>query len=201
MTATMTDRSLRLSAALLALLSVPAFAQAPAAQTSAAQVTGAQSVPIPRERVTLRCQDSYFRSVRENFLLADETYPRCTLRLRLALRERWPGARTFYVLPRVTASLYVKGGGRSNQNEGRWVPLAPIVNPGRDPLHRAVPAADYGAVELQTSFGQLATQAGGGHPDTVSAGGKLTVCAAPVSAGEDACKTFDVAARYRVYTR
>ena len=190
---------------------MPAFAQGPAAQirtaqpgtmqTSAAQVTGAQSLPIPRERVTLRCQDSYFRSVRENFLLADETYPRCTLRLSLALKERWPEARTFYVLPRVTASLYVKGSERRKESDGRWVPLAPIVNPGRDPLHRIVSAADYGAVELQTSFGQLASQAGGGHADTVSAGGKLTVCAAPVSAGEDACKTFDVAARYRVYTR
>lgn len=103
--------------ALAALILAPALAQAPA------------TILIPREKVSLSCQDTYFKSVRENFLLLDETYPTCTLKMPLALHERWPGVRTFYVIPRVSASLHSK----NSKGEGKWQPLSPLVNPGPDP--------------------------------------------------------------------
>ena len=57
------------------------------------------------------------------------------------------------------------------------------------------------AVELSGTLGKLSEVAGDLTPDTVSAGGKLTVCASPVQRGEAACTTFDITARYRVYLR
>lgn len=156
-----------------------------------------RSLPVPREKVSLTCADTYFRSPRQNFLLVDETYPHCTLRLPLALHERWPGARTFYFIPRVSATLYARDG----KGKGRWLPLTPLVNPGEDPLHRAVASRAYEAVELTGPLGKLSEVAGQDRPDTVSVGGKLTVCVAPVLAGETPCVTYDLTARYRVYTR
>ncbi len=181
-------RTLPLTAA-LSLLALPALAAAP------------QTVPIPREKISLTCTDNYFKSPRENFLLSDETYASCTLRLPLALKERWPGVRTFFIIPRVSASLHTAGSGGRGEGTGKWLPLAPLVNPGQDPMHLALPSGGYSAIELRGMFGKLSDVAGEGKPDTVSTGGKLTVCAAPVYRGEDPCKTFDVAARFRVYTR
>ncbi|WP_135229456.1 hypothetical protein [Deinococcus fonticola] len=170
----------------LATLSLaPALAQAPA------------TILIPREKVSFTCTDTYFKSQRENFLLLDETYPTCTLKMPLALRQRWPGVRTFYVIPRVSASLHSK----NNKGEGKWQPLTPLVNPGPDPMHRALSSRGYEAIELTGKLGKLSDTAGQNTPDTVSTGGKITVCVAPVYQGEDACKTFDVAARFKVYTR
>lgn len=171
----------------LALLSfIPAFAAPPT-----------QTIAIPREKITLTCADTYFKSQRENFLLQDENYPNCTLRLPLALRERWPGARTFYVIPRVSASLYAK----DSKGKGGWLPLSPLVNPGSDPMHLAISSGTYEAIELTGHFGKLTEVAGDQRPDTVSTGGKLTICAAPVYKNEEPCKTYDVAARFKVYTR
>lgn len=173
----------------VALLSfVPALAAPP---------VPAQTLAIPREKITLTCADTYFKSQRQNFLLQDENYPNCTLRLPLALRERWPGPRTFYVIPRVSASLYAK----DDKGKGGWLPLSPLVNPGDDPMHLAVNSRGYEAIELTGHFGKLSDRAGDKTPDTVSTGGKLTVCAAPVYKGEEPCKTYDVAARFKVYTR
>ncbi|GMA14658.1 hypothetical protein E5F05_19320 [Deinococcus metallilatus] len=156
-----------------------------------------RSIPVPREKVSLSCADSYFKSPRQNFLLVDETYRDCTLRLPLALHDRWPGARTFYFIPRVSATLYAK----DSKGKGRWLPLSPLVNPGEDPLHRAVNSRGYQAVELTGDLGKLSEVAAQDRPDTVSVGGKLTVCVAPVLAGEEPCATYDITARYRVYTR
>lgn len=156
-----------------------------------------RTVTVPRQRVSLTCADTYFKAPRRDFLLVDETYPNCVLRLPLALRERWPGERTFYLIPRVSATLYA----RDSRDKGHWLPLTPLVNPGDDPLHRAVSSRTYRAVELAGAFGKLGDAAAGNRPDTVGVGGKLTVCVAPVRPGEDACVTFDITARYRVYGR
>lgn len=170
----------------LALLTLaPAFAQAPA------------TILIPREKVRFTCTDTYFKSQRQNFLLLDENYPTCTLKMPLALRERWPGPRTYYVIPRVSASLHSK----NSKGEGKWQPLTPLVNPGADPMHRAITSSGYEAIELTGKLGKLSDTAGENTPDTVSTGGKITICVAPIYQGEDACKTFDVAARFKVYTR
>lgn len=171
--------------ALTALSLPPALAQTP------------QTILIPREKITLTCTDTYFKSQRQNFLLQDEPYPNCSLTMPLALRNRWPGGRTFYVIPRVSASLHSK----NSKGEGRWQPLSPLVNPGPDPMHLTINSRDYRAVELRGNFGKLDDRAGGNTPDTVSTGGKVTVCAAPVYRGEEPCKTFDVAARFKVYRR
>ncbi|WP_155299065.1 hypothetical protein [Deinococcus kurensis] len=186
-TAARTVRPVRLPLALvLVLLTAPQ-----------AQAAAPHSVSVPRERISLSCVEGYAQAPRLNFLLADETYPRCVLRLPLALRERWPAAQTFFVVPRVAATLYA----HDTRGKGHWLPLAPLVNPGDDPLHRAVPAGTYRTLELGAALGQPARAAGDLTPDTVSVGGKVTVCAAPAPADGPPCVTFDIAARYRVYTR
>lgn len=154
------------------------------------------SVPVPRDRINLACNDDYFKVERLNFLLLDENYTRCTLRVPLALKERWPGRRTFYIIPRVSASLFAGEG-----QKARWLPLTPLANPGSDPFHRAIDSRDYKAVELQGQMGKLTERAGALVPNTVSAGGKITVCAAPVYSAESPCVTFDIAARFKVYKR
>lgn len=68
-------------------------------------------------------------------------------------------------------------------------------------MHRAVPSDGYQAVELTGTLGRLDQRAGDFTPDTVSTGGKLTVCASPARAGDTPCVTFDIAARFRVYRR
>lgn len=186
-TAARTVRPVRLPLALvLVLLTAPQ-----------AQAAAPHSVSVPRERISLSCVEGYAQAPRLNFLLADETYPRCVLRLPLALRERWPAAQTFFVVPRVAATLYA----HDTRGKGHWLPLAPLVNIGDDPLHRAVPAGTYRTLELGAALGQPARAAGDLTPDTVSVGGKVTVCAAPPPADGPPCVTFDIAARYRVYTR
>ncbi|WP_293913606.1 hypothetical protein [Deinococcus sp.] len=153
--------------------------------------------PVPREKVSLVCTDNYFKTDRVNFVLQDEDYGGCTLKLPLALRDRWPGRRTYFVLPRVSARLLV----RDDKGKGQWLPLAPLVNPGADPLHLAVESKGYKELILQGRFGKLSTLAGERVPDTVSTEGKLTVCAAPLRTGEDPCATFDLTAHFKVYKR
>ena len=157
----------------------------------------AATFPVPREKISLVCTDSYFKTDRVNFVLQDEDYGGCKLRLPLALRDRWPGRRTYFVLPRVSARLLVRDAG----GKGQWLPLAPLVNPGTDPLHLAVESKGYRELVLLSRFGKLSTLAAERTPDTVSTEGKLTVCAAPLRSGEDPCATFDLTARFKVYRR
>ncbi len=155
------------------------------------------SITVPREKIGLLCTDSYFKAQRVNFLLQDETYSSCTLRLPLALKERWPGRRTFYVIPRLSASLFVK----EETGKSARLPLSPLVVAGPDPLHGTLDSKTYKAVELVGRFGKLSDVAGKRSADTVGAGGKLTVCVAPVFSGEAPCVTFDVTSRFKVYLK
>jgi hypothetical protein len=155
------------------------------------------SIAVPRAKISLVCADDYFKTERVNYLLLDETYSSCTLRLPLALKERWGGRRSFYVVPRLSATMYAKDA----QGKGSWVPLSPLVNPGKDAFHRVLDSKGYKAVEVVGVFGKLTDRAGKLKPDTVNAGGKLTVCVAPVYRGEEPCVTFDVTSRFKVYTR
>jgi hypothetical protein len=157
----------------------------------------AATFPVPREKISLVCTDNYFKTDRVDFVLQDEDYGGCKLNLPLALKDRWPGRRTYYLLPRVAARLLV----RDSKGKGQWLPLAPLVNPGADPLHLAVDSKGYKAVSLAGAFGKLSSLAGERTPDTVSTEGKLTVCAAPLRAGEAPCATFDLTARFKVYRR
>ncbi|TSA85852.1 hypothetical protein FNU79_08685 [Deinococcus detaillensis] len=161
----------------------------------------AATFTVPREKISLVCTDSYFKAIRVDFVLPDEQYSQCKLLLPLALRERWPGRRTFFVIPRVSASLFVKEAGVKDGGKTQWLPLAPLVNPGADPLHLAVDSKGYGHLELVAKFVKLSDLAGEKVPDTLGAGGKLTVCAAPIYAGEAPCVTFDLTARFKVYKR
>lgn len=101
------------------------------------------------------------------------------------------------MIPRISASLFVK----DDKGKSQWLPLAPLNNPGADPLHLAVSSVGYDHLELVGTFGKLSDVAEGKHADTVGAGGKLTVCAAPIYAGEAPCATFDVTARFKIYQR
>ena len=150
------------------------------------------SITVPREKISLLCTDSYFKEQRVNFLLQDETYSTCTLRLPLAFKERWQGRRTFYVIPRLSASLFVK----EDTGKSAWLPLSPLVVSGADPLHGTLDSRTYKAVELVGRFGKLSDVA-----DTVGAGGKLTVCVAPVYSGEAPCVTLNVTSRFKVYLK
>jgi hypothetical protein len=155
------------------------------------------NITVPRDKISLSCTDDYFKTARVNFVLQDETYTQCNLRLPLALRERWPGRRSFYVIPRVALSL------RANDKNGTgsWIPLEPLINPGTDPFHRVIDSREYKAVELSAKMGRLADKAGTLKPEAVSAGGKISVCAAPVYRNETPCVTFDVTARFKVYLK
>jgi hypothetical protein len=51
------------------------------------------NITVPRDKISLSCTDDFFKTARVNFVLQDETYTQCNLRLPLALRERWPGRR------------------------------------------------------------------------------------------------------------
>jgi hypothetical protein len=154
-------------------------------------------VIVPREKINLVCTDNYFKTERRNFALLDETYSECKLLLPLALRERWTGKRTFYIIPRVVANLYAK----NEKGEGKWLPLAPLVNPGQDSFHRTIQSKGYENIMLVGDFGSLKERAGLLKPDTIGAGGKLTVCVSPVLRDEQPCVTFDITARFRVYSR
>lgn len=157
----------------------------------------ATTFTVPREKISLVCTDRYFKVDRVDFALPDEVYSQCTLRLPLALRERWPGRRTFFVVPRVSATLFVK----DDKGKSQWLPLAPLINPGDDPLHLALDSASYDHLELVGRFGKLSDLAAGRTPDTLGAGGKLTVCASPLRYGEAPCATFDLTARFKIYKR
>ncbi|GAA4007259.1 hypothetical protein GCM10022631_18810 [Deinococcus rubellus] len=156
----------------------------------------AATFTVPREKISLICTDSHFKVDRVDFALPDEDYGQCQLRP-LALRERWPGRRTFFIIPRVSATLLVRG----DKGKSQWLPLAPLVNPGGDPLHLALDSASYDHLELVGRFGKLSDLAGKRTPDTLGAGGKLTVCASPLQAGEAPCATFDLTARFKIYRR
>jgi hypothetical protein len=163
-----------------------------------AQTSGtARAIAVPREKVSLICTDDYFKQQRINYLLQDETYSACRLKLPLALKERWPGRRTFYLIPRLSASLLVK----DKDNKSAWLPLSPLTVAGSDPLHGTLDSRGYQAVELVGRIGKLSDVAGTKRADTVGAGGKLTVCVAPVLRGEAPCVTFDVTARFGVYLK
>jgi hypothetical protein len=155
------------------------------------------NITVPRDKISLSCTDDYFKTARVNFVLQDETYTQCNLRLPLALRERWPGRRSFYVIPRVALSL------RANDKNGTgsWIPPEPLINPGADPFHRVIDSREYKAVELSAKMGRLADKAETLKPEAVSAGGKISVCAAPVYRNETPCVTFDVTARFKVYLK
>lgn len=184
----------RVSGPVLMFVLLPLWLSVAVAQSGGTTTT---SVAVPREKISLVCADSYFKAQRTDFILQDELYPHCTLIVPLALSERWPGKRTFYVIPRVSANLYAK----DDRGTGRWLPLSPLVTPGGDPLHATLESATYRAVELTGKFGRLNEVAGKYTPDTVGAGGKITVCVSPVLKAEDPCVTFDVTARFRVYRR
>ncbi len=156
-----------------------------------------QNVTVPRDKISLSCTDDYFKTARVNFVLQNETYTQCNLRLPLALRERWPGRRSFYVIPRVALSL------RANDKNGTgsWIPLEPLINLGPDSFHRVIDSRNYKAVELSAKLGRLSDKAGSLNPEAVSAGGKISVCAAPVYRNETPCVTFDVTARFKVYLK
>jgi hypothetical protein len=156
-----------------------------------------QTVVVPREKINLVCKDGYFKTERRNFVLLDETYPECQLILPLALRQRWAGRREFYVIPRVAANLYAK----NEKGEGKWLPLSPLVNPGTDAFHTTIASQGFEKIVLVGNFGKLTEKAGNLRPDTIGAGGKLTVCVAPVLRDEQPCVTFDITARFRVYSR
>jgi hypothetical protein len=156
-----------------------------------------KTVVVPRDKINLVCTDSYFKTERRNFVLLDETYPECKLLLPLALRQRWQGRREFYIIPRVVANLYA----RNEKGEGKWLPLSPLVNAGEDAFHRTVSSKGYENVVLVGNFGKLTEKAGNLKPDTIGAGGKLTVCVSPVLRGEQPCVTFDITARFRIYSR
>jgi hypothetical protein len=189
-------RSLLLGLNALALGTLASAQTAPASKATAS-TTPASTVTVPREKISLECSDSFYKTTRSNFILQDEVYPKCTLILPLALSQRWPGQRTFYIIPRVSANLFAK----DDRGNGRWLPLSPLVTPGEDALHTTLSSDSYRAVELVGKFAKLSEVAGTRTPDTVGAGGKITVCVAPIRSGEAPCMTFDVTARFRVYRR
>ncbi len=184
-----------------------------AAQASPAQNNPAQKTPqvvtlnptVPREKIDLICTEDYYKTERKNFILQDETYNTCTLRVPLELNKLWPGRRNYYVVPRVAASLHTVG----KDQQGRWLPLSSLANPGLDPLHRLLDSKTFKAVELVGSFGRMSDKVvsittektGQLQPDAISAGGKLTVCVAPVYRSENPCITWDVSARFKIYKR
>ena len=132
-----------------------------------------------------------------DFALPDEIYSQCTLRLPLALRERWPGRRTFFVVPRVSATLFVKDA----KGKGQWLPLAPLVNPGGDPLHLALDSAELRPSGAGGPLRQ-AQRPGRGAPARHPGRGRQVdcLCCARCS-GEAPCATFDLTARFKVYKR
>jgi hypothetical protein len=174
----------------------------PAALTlSSLGVLAQSSVAVPRQKVQLTCSDDYFKTERQNFLLLDETYNKCTLALPLALKQRWSGPRTFYFLPRLSVALAADDGATQNPKT-RWITLSSFGNPAPDVLHRAVRSRDYQTADFYTGLEKpLKEWAGNLTPKVLGVNGRVTVCAAPVYKGEDPCVTYDVNARFSVYKR
>ena len=158
------------------------------------------AIDIPREKITLRCSDVYFKSVRENFLLEDENYSSCVLRLPLALKQTWRNAQRFYILPRVGVEL-ISQNDKEQPPKTRSQPLGEAGNPGSDSFHRLIPAKGYTSIDLVTKFsGALGKQVPADFmAKALGITGKLSVCADPVYPGEDPCLTYNVVARFEIY--
>ncbi len=158
------------------------------------------AIDIPREKITLRCSDEYFKSVRENFLLEDEKYSSCVLRLPLALKQTWRNAQRFYILPRVGVEL-ISQNDKEQPPKTRSQPLGEAGNPGSDSFHRLIPAKGYKAIDLVTKFsGALGKQVPADFmAKALGITGKLSICADPVAKGEDPCLTYNVMARFEIY--
>ncbi len=159
----------------------------------------AETVNVPQNKIELACKDSKFNLERQNFLLLDETYQTCTLRLPLTLKERWGGRRNFYFLPRISVALFSQD---KDSKNGRWTPLGSFGNPD-DLLHRVISSKNYKRAEL---FGNLEKPlqdwAGADRiPKVLGIEGRMSVCVSPVYAGEAPCVTFNINARYNIYKR
>jgi hypothetical protein len=160
----------------------------------------AETVNVPQNKIELGCKDSKFNLERLNFLLLDETYQNCRLRLPLALKERWGGRRNFYLLPRISVALFSQD---KDSKNGRWTPLGSFGNPDDDLLHRVISSKNYKRAEL---FGNLEKPlqdwAGADRiPKVLGIEGRMSVCVSPVYAGEAPCVTFNINARYNIYKR
>jgi hypothetical protein len=160
----------------------------------------AETVIVPQNRIELGCKDSKFAIERLNFLLLDETYQNCTLRLPLALKERWGGRRTFYFLPRISVALFSQDKDLKN---GRWTPIGSLGNLENDTLHRIVSSKNYKRAELTGSLEKpLQDWAGTGRiPKVLGVEGRMSVCVSPVYKSEQPCVTFNINARYNIYKR
>jgi hypothetical protein len=158
------------------------------------------AIDIPREKITLRCADEYFKSIRENFLLEDEKYSSCVLRLPLSLKQTWKNAQRFYILPRVGVEL-VSLNDKEQPPKTRSQPLGQFGNPGSDSFHRLIPAKGYKSIDLVTKFtGSLDQQVSADfRAKALGITGKLSICADPVALGEDPCLTYNVIARFEIY--
>ncbi len=159
------------------------------------------SVAVPRQKVQLSCADDYFKTERQNFLLLDETYSKCSLKLPLALKQRWSGVRTFYFLPRISVALLADDNAAQNP-KSKWITLSSFGNPAPDVLHRAVRSRDYKTADFYGGLERpLKDWAGNLTPKVLGINGRVTVCVAPVYKGEEPCVTYDVYARFSVYKR
>ena len=160
----------------------------------------AETVVVPQSKIELGCKDNKFALERQNFLLLDETYRNCTLRLPLALKERWSGRRTFYFLPRISVALFSQDKDLKN---GRWTPLGSFGNPEDDVLHRIVSSKNYKRAELVGDLQKpLQDWAGADRiPKVLGIEGRMSVCVSPVFKGEVPCVTFNINSRYNIYKR
>ncbi len=157
------------------------------------------AIDIPREKIQMFCSDDYFKSSRANFVLEDERYGTCKLKLGLALKQKWPDARRFYILPRVTVELVSQS--KAAPVKISRTPLTNFGNPLPDTLHRLISSKDFQTVDLFMNLsGALGTQVAQNFvAQALGVSGKLTVCADPLSKGEDPCLTYNVIARFKIY--
>lgn len=160
----------------------------------------AETVVVPQNKIELGCKDNKFALERLNFLLLDEIYQKCTLRLPLALKERWGGRRTFYFLPRISVALFSQDKDLKN---GRWTPLGSFGNLENDVLHRIVSSKEYKRAELVGNLQKpLQDWAGADRiPKVLGIEGRMSVCVSPVYKGEEPCITFNINSRYNIYKR
>jgi hypothetical protein len=160
----------------------------------------AETVNVPQNKIELGCKDNKFNLERLNFLLLDETYQNCRLRLPLALKERWRGRRNFYFLPRISVALFSQD---KDSKNGRWTPLGSFGNPEDDLLHRIISSKNYKRAEMIGSLEKpLQDWAGADRiPKVLGVEGRVSVCVSPVYAGEAPCVTFNINARYNIYKR
>lgn len=159
------------------------------------------AIDIPRDKIQMFCSDDYFKSSRANFVLEDERYGTCKLKLSLALRQKWPDARRFYILPRVTVELVSQS--KAAPVKVNRTPLTSFGNPQPDTLHRLIPVKDFQTVDLFMNLsGNLQGQVAENFvAQALGVSGKLTVCADPIGKGEDPCLTYNVIARFKIYRK